>query len=134
MLISSLNLNFIYARDVLQKHQYYKVMENYNQDQLQQGQLQEDEIPTLEQFQVGRNPSDDEDFEDDGLQSEETEDEGYTSGETEFADGQNSLLDDELGPEDDEDSNDEDYIGDEETDLDDEDADFENPAPEDDPA
>jgi len=120
-----------------QSIKYYKVMENYNQDQLEQNQLQEEEIPTLEQFQVGRNPSDDEDFENDGLESGETEDEGYTSGETEFADGQNSLLDDELGPDDDEDSEDEvddDDFGDEDPDLDDDDADFENPAPEDDPA
>ncbi|EDM38055.1 hypothetical protein PBAL39_00532 [Pedobacter sp. BAL39] len=108
----------------------------------QENQLQEEEIPTLEQFQVGRNAEADDNQEEGG------ETAGYTSDEVEFADGEGTQLDDEIdGPEDDDDFSDDDDLSDDDDDdalvagedeagtsEDDDDADFENPAPEDDPA
>lgn len=106
----------------------------------QENQLQEEEIPTLEQFQVGRNA--------DEHQEESGEAAGYTGQEVEFADGEGTQLDDEIdGPDDDDELSDDDDLSDDEDDdalvagedeagtsEDDDDADFENPAPEDDPA
>jgi hypothetical protein len=100
-------------------------MENNNQNQPER-----EEVPNLEQFQVGRNPENDQQQEqqsqDDSGNSQEN---GYTSGETEFADGEDSNLDQELGPDDDLDNDDQD--DDEEGEAGD-DADFDNP--DDDPA
>jgi len=92
-------------------------MENNNENQMPQ-----EEIPNLEQFQVGRAPSEQEEqsqsddeilpedsdmFEDDELdegdETDETDDSEYTEDEVEFADGDGTLLDDEIGDEDDED-------------------------------
>ena len=78
-----------------------------------QNELPEEEIPNLEQFQVGRAPSDqDEEWEEDmddlsgapdDLQDDldEDEDAGYTDDEIEYADGEGTLLDDEIDDEDD---------------------------------
>ena len=101
-------------------------------------QLPEEEVINPEQFQVGRNPED-QDEEENQNGTAETEQAGYTPGETEFADGEGTRLDQE---------SEELEVAPETEDLDDpdidpgndpdsgpsseEDADFENP--EDDPA
>lgn len=122
-----------------------------------QNQLTEDEIVNPEQFQVGRNPHREENEQQDVTDG--TEANGYTSGETAYADGKDTLLDrerDELDvdqePDDFEDpetdpENDQEHveqegveepkeeeIDDEESidESDDDDVDFENPV--DDPA
>lgn len=101
-----------------------------------QDQLPEEEIINPDQFQVGRNPEEQEDEVDqDGTTG--TEEAGYTPGETEFADGEGARLDQE-SEELEIDEETEDLDIDPETDpdsgssSDQEDADFENP--EDDPA
>lgn len=117
-----------------------------------QNQLTDEEIVNPEQFQVGRNPHRDENDEQQGTSG--TDEGGYTPGETAYADGEDTLLDqnsEELevdqdtedfeDPEDDEDvdGNDDDDLRVEEIDdeesideSDDDDVDFENPV--DDPA
>ncbi|MCD0489198.1 hypothetical protein LPB86_13235 [Pedobacter sp. MC2016-14] len=74
-----------------------------------QNEQVEEEIPTIDQFQVGRSTPEEKDLEStdtttalaDGDTAEE--DAGYTSEEVEFADGEGTLLDEELSvdPEDD---------------------------------
>nr|WP_068890309.1 hypothetical protein [Pedobacter panaciterrae] len=59
-----------------------------------QDQLPEEEIINPEQFQAGRNPEDQEDEENQNGTAE-TEHAGYTPGETEFADGEGTRLDQE---------------------------------------
>ncbi len=100
-------------------------MENLNQDQ-----FTEEEIPNLDQFQVGRSASSDDELsptaqnQEDDLGGGDDDDAGYTEGEVEYADGEGTMLDDET-----EDFEDED----DDMNLDtDDDADFENP--DDDPA
>jgi len=80
----------------------------------------EEEIINPEQFQVGRTPQED----------KEQDDEGYTSEEIPFADGEGTELDENI--ELDEDDELEADVPESDEDFDDEDADFENP--EDDPA
>ena len=63
-------------------------MENNNLDQ-----LREEEIPNIEQFQVGRSPSPEEEAEQNaggggsGMQNAANTDAGYTDQEVQFADG-----------------------------------------------
>jgi single-stranded DNA-binding protein len=93
-------------------------MENNNQNQ-----TEKEEVANLEQFQIGRNPENDQQQEQQSQdETGNSQDTGYTSGETEFADGQDTTLDQELGPDEDEDE--QGQAGD--------DADFDNP--DDDPA
>lgn len=80
-------------------------MESNNQEQ-----LKEEEIPNIEQFQVDRRPSPEEEAHQNagggsaGIQNATNPDAGYTEQEVQFADGEGSPLNDELlGPEDDED-------------------------------
>lgn len=61
-----------------------------------------EEISNLEQFQVGRAPEEEKNIQEDGTETEHNE-AGYTPEETEFADGKNTLLDDELSEDDDSD-------------------------------
>lgn len=86
-------------------------MENNNQDQ-----LKEEEIPNIEQFQVGRSPSPEEEAEQNagggsGMQNAANTDAGYTDQEVQFADGEGSQLNTQAqGPEDDEDEDDDDIV------------------------
>lgn len=59
-----------------------------------QDQLPEEEIINPEQFEVGRNPEDQDDEENQNGTAG-TEQAGYTPGETEFADGEGTRLDQE---------------------------------------
>lgn len=61
-----------------------------------------EEISNLEQFQVGRAPEEEKNIQEDGTETENNE-AGYAPEETEFADGQGTLLDDELSEDDDSD-------------------------------
>ncbi|MEQ7801893.1 hypothetical protein ABDJ41_19005 [Pedobacter sp. ASV1-7] len=104
-----------------------------------QDQLPEEEIINPEEFEVGRNPEDQDDEEKQNGTAD-TEQVGYTPGETEFADGEGTRLDQESEElENDEETEDlDDQENDPEIDPDSgsssdlEDADYENP--EDDPA
>jgi len=100
-----------------------------------QDQLPEEEIINPEQFQVGRNPEEQED-EVDQDRTTGTDEAGYTPGETEFADGEGTRLDQESEEldldEDAEDLDDQNTDPDAGSSGDQEDADFENP--DDDPA
>lgn len=58
-----------------------------------QDQLPEEEITNLEQFQVGRTPDEQEEKQNSETDPEEA---GYTPGETEFADGDGTRLDQEI--------------------------------------
>lgn len=87
-------------------------MENNNQDQ-----LKEEEIPNIEQFQVGRSPSPEEEAEQNaegggsGTQNAADQDAEYTDQEVQFADGEGTQLNElAQGPEDDEDDEDDDII------------------------
>ncbi|ACU03937.1 hypothetical protein [Pedobacter heparinus] len=103
-----------------------------------QDHLPEEEVINPEQFQVGRNPVEQEETNQDG--SADNEQAGYTPGETEFADGEGTRLEQESEElEIDQETNDLDDLDiDPENDPDssssseEEDADFENP--DDDPA
>jgi hypothetical protein len=78
-------------------------MENKNQKQ-----VPEEEIPNMEQFQVDRGPSEDQEQQNQAgnLNNDTAEETSYTEGEIEFADGQDTTLDDELGPDNAQDEND----------------------------
>lgn len=91
-------------------------MENLNQNQ-----PEEEEIPNIDQFQVGRSQTDDLD--------EQEDDTGYTEDEMEYADGVGTRLNEEIdGPEgDDEIDPDEDDLGDLDDDELDEDDNYEGP-------
>lgn len=82
-----------------------------------QNELHEEEVVNPEQFQVGRNPEEQKNQE----RNTESEDAGYTPGETEFADGEGSQLERESGE-----------LENDDFETDHQDADFENP--DDDPA
>ncbi|AOM79648.1 hypothetical protein [Pedobacter steynii] len=95
-----------------------------------QNQSPEEEIVNPGQFQVGRNPEEQENEQNDEGTAD-TEETGYTPGETEFADGEGTRLNEEI-EEQENDPETEDYE-DQDTDTEnDEDADYENPK--DDPA
>ena len=78
-------------------------MENKNQKQ-----VPEEEIPNMEQFQVDRGSSEDQEQQNQAgnLNNDTAEETSYTEGEIEFADGQDTTLDDELGPDNAQDEND----------------------------
>jgi hypothetical protein len=78
-------------------------MENKNQNQ-----VPEEEIPNMEQFQVDRGPSEDQEQQNQAgnINGDNAEETGYTEEEIEFADGQNTTLDNELGTDDEENEND----------------------------
>lgn len=57
-------------------------------DNINQNEPEEEEIPNIEQFQVGRSHSDDRDTSEG--------DAGYTEGEIEFADGEGTQLNEEI--------------------------------------
>lgn len=101
-----------------------------------QDQLPEDEIVNMDQFQVGRNHLDEENDDEESLQNEDasSDDSGYTPGESEFADGKGTLLDEQSDEMDDDEENEfdsEELDAPDPDDMDD-DAEFENP--DDDPA
>lgn len=78
-------------------------MENKNQNQ-----VPEEEIPNMEQFQVDRGPSEDQEQQNQAgnINGDNAEETGYTEEEIEFADGRNTTLDNELAPDDEENEND----------------------------
>lgn len=87
-------------------------MENNNQEQ-----LREEEIPNIEQFQVGRNPSPEEEAGQSeggggsGMRNAVNPDAEYTDREVQFADGQGSQLNQQAGgPEEDDDDDDDDIV------------------------
>lgn len=85
-------------------------MESNNQEQLKE------EIPNIEQFQVDRSPSPEEETQQNvgggGANMQDAySDVGYTDQEVPFADGEGTPLNDELlGPEDDEDEDEDDIV------------------------
>jgi hypothetical protein len=78
-------------------------MENKNQKQ-----VPEEEIPNMEQFQVDRGPLEDQEQRNQAgnLSNDTAEETSYTEEEIEFADGEDTTLDDELGRDNAQDEND----------------------------
>ena len=72
---------------------------------IDQNEPEEEEIPNIEQFQVGRSHPDEQD--DDEVNADEIDDDaGYTEGEKEFADGEGTQLNEEIDNLEDEDDED----------------------------